>query len=253
MKIYASKNLGKLYYLVKDADVIETIVREGRIKVTDVPEKGYSGGGKHNFVSLLRSLDHAGRNSSKWVYGIQLDGTALSDRYKIVSYSSAGIGFKGKSSAFRVNYLAEYDNGDLVLKIASRPAIKIPQYVYDEIEQAIINNADGANDLNRLEIGHNLSKRNGRAAVTRYLYRVQHGGLRLNEATLSPSAIAYLSKHTCMNETEERIWVIDENVQYINIKGLVTGYAEPEGDDTIENMIENKLIPKKNILHYRPW
>jgi len=253
MKIYASKNLGKVYYLVKDPYVVVTIVKEGRIKVTDTPEKGYYGGGKHNFVSLLRSLDHAGRNPAKWVYGIQLDGTALSDRYKIVPYSSAGIGFKGKSSAFRVNYLAEYDNGDLILKIASRPAIKVPRNIYEEIEQAILNNADGANDLNRLEVGHNLSKRNGRAAITRYLYRVQHGGLRLNEATLSPEAITYLSKHTCINETEERIWVIDENVQYINIKGLITGYIEPDGDETIEELIEEGLIPKKNIFHYQSW
>ena len=46
-----------------------------------------------------------------------------------------------------------------------------------------------------------------------------------------------------MNETEERIWMFDDNVKHIVIKNCITGYIEPDGDDSIEQAIDEGALP----------
>lgn len=252
MKIYASKNLGKLYYMVKDPTVIPVIVNEERIKASEDPEYGYPGGKKHHFISLMRSLDKAGRNPKFWVYGIQLDGTRLSDRYKIDSFSMASYNMRGKGRHFKVCYISRYDDDSCVLKLTTRPAFNIPRWLFDEIEYGIVNDLNQCNEKSKLEVtdgGKRVYR--GKHLVKMYRYNATSGGLRLSEYTLSKNAILYLTRHTMLNETEERIWMIDK--EYIDISGLITGYIEPEGDDTMEQYIDSGLLPPKNIFHYSPF
>ena len=236
--------------MTKEPTTIVTIVDEELIKVSEKPEKGHPNGGSHKYVSLMRSLDKAGRNPNKWVYGVQLDGTRLSDRYKITPFSMAATGFKGSGNTFRVKTLTSYDDGTYTLSLINRPTFKIPKYVYDEIEYAIVNDLDGNNDKKHLTVSPGVRRYMGRMIITKYNYGTESGGVRLNQNSLSNEALTYLAKHTMMNETEERIWILDTTSQYINIKGLITGYIEPTGDDTLEEYIKDGLLPKKNIFHY---
>ena len=52
MKIYASKQVGPLYYMVDTISILRTIASTELIKTSNKPEKGYSGGGFHHYVSF---------------------------------------------------------------------------------------------------------------------------------------------------------------------------------------------------------
>ena len=250
MKIYASKQVGPIYYMVDNVPVLRTIVATNLIKTSNRPEKGYSGGGSHHYVSFLRSLDKAGRNPNRWIYGIQLDGTKLSNKYRIVPYSYSGNSVKGSSAKYRVKYIAEYDDGTFVLQLVDWPVIKVPESVFREIEDAINSDCQGINDLKKLEVSKGKRAYRGRKAVIRYVYDVKTGGISLNENTVSDATLSYLLKHTNLNETEERIWILDTNTYYISIKDCITAYIEPSGDDSIEQAIDAGLLPERLIKHY---
>lgn len=251
MKIYASKQVGPIYYMVDDIAVLQTIVKQGIIKISNKPERGYSNDRSlHYYVSFMRDLSKASRNPNKWTYGIQLDGTKLSNRYKISPYSYASNAFRGKSRILRVMYMSEYDDGSCVLQLTDRPSFSIPKYVFDDIKEAILEDKEGLNEKKKLEIQQGKRAYRGRTVVTKYKYNVPSGGLYLNENTVSDATLSYLLKHTLLNETEERLWILDNNTSYINISGCITRYIEPEGDDSVEQAIDAKYLPPLRIIHY---
>lgn len=250
MKIYASKQVGPIYYMVDAISVVRTIVSTELIKTSNKPEKGYAGGGSHHYVAFLRSLDKAGRNPNRWVYGVRLDGNKLSNKYKIVPYSFAGNAIKGKSHQYRVKYIAAYDNNTYTLQLVDWPVISIPRSVFEDIEDAIVSDIEGINDKKRLEITQGKRAYRGRTITCKYHYNVKTGGIALNESNVSQSTLNYLLKHSNLNETEERIWILDTNLQYITIKNCITGYIEPTGDASIEQAIAAGHLEPLPILHY---
>lgn len=250
MKIYASKQVGPIYYMVDTVSILETIAVTQLIKTSNKPEKGYSGGGSHHYVSFLRSLDKAGRNPNRWVYGLKLDGNKLSDKYKISPYSFAGNAIGSKSRQYRVKYIASYDNDTYVLQLVDWPVISIPRNVFEDIEEAIVSDCEGINSKKKLEVSEGKRSYRGRTILRKYHYNVKTGGIALNESTISQSTLNYLLKHTNLNETEERIWILKSDRNYISIKDCITGYIEPQGDDSIEQAIDSGVLPSKPIFHY---
>lgn len=251
MKIYASKQVGPIYYMVDDIAVLQTIVKKGVIKTSNKPERGYSNDrSPYYYVSFMRDLGKASRNPNKWTYGIQLDGNKLSNRYKITPYSFASNAFRGKNRTFRVMYMSEYDDGSYVLQLTDRPSFAIPRHVFEDIKEAILEDRAGLNDKKKLQILEGKRAYKGRTIVNKYKYNVPTGGLPLNSETVSDSTISYLLKHTILNETEERLWILDNNTSYINISGCITRYIEPEGDDSIEQAIDAGYLNPLPILHY---
>lgn len=250
MKIYASKQVGPIYYMVDTVSILETIAVTQLIKTSNKPEKGYEGGGSHYYVSFLRSLDKAGRNPNRWVYGLKLDGNKLSDKYKISPYSFAGNAIGSKSRQYRVKYIASYDNDTYVLQLVDWPVISIPRNVFEDIEEAIVSDCEGINSKKKLEVSEGKRSYRGRTVLCKYHYNVKTGGIALNESTISQSTLNYLLKHTNLNETEERIWILKSDRNYISIKDCITGYIEPQGDDSIEQAIDSGVLPPKPISHY---
>lgn len=250
MKIYASKQVGPIYYMVDTVSILETIAVTQLIKTSNKPEKGYEGGGFHHYVSFLRSLDKAGRNPNRWVYGVKLDGNKLSDKYKISPYSFAGNAVKGRGRQYRVKYISEYDNGTYTLQLVDWPVIAIPRNVYEDIREAIESDVEGINSKKNLVVSEGKRPYKGRTVLCRYLYNVKTGGIALNETTVSESTLNYLLKHTNLNETEERIWILNTSLNYITIKDCIIGYIEPQGDDSIEQAIDSGVLPPKPISHY---
>ena len=250
MKIYASKQLGNVYYMVKDPFVVANIVAQNVIRTSEKPERGYVDKKPHYYISLMRSLDKASRNPDKWIYGIRLDGNKLSDRYKIEPFSFAGHNFTKAKRHFVVYYISEYDDGTCYLQLTKRPVIQIPKYVYDDIKSTIIEDPLDMKDVKHLTVSTGKRSYRGKRIVEKYHYNVPSGGLPLNEQTVSQSTLSYLAKHTMLNETEERVWILNSDLQYINVSGCINGYIEPEGDDTIEQFIDAGLLPPKVISHY---
>ena len=236
--------------MVNDISVLRTIVHNQVIKTSNKPEKGYSDGKSHYYVSFLRSLDKAGRNKGRWKYGVKIDGTKLSNHYKINPYSFAGSIVNTTKRQYRVKYISAYDDGTYVLQLVDWPSMSIPEFVYNDIAEAIEKDVEGINSKKKLtqSTGKRLYK--GRMVLNKYLYNVPTGGIALNYDTIPSTTFDYLLKHTNLNETEERIWILNSNTPYISIRDCIVGYIEPTGDDSIEIAIENSLLPKKIISHY---
>lgn len=248
MEIIAGKQVGPVYYMVKDVAVLEAIVTQGIIRTSLKAEPRSNGGGKYHYVSFMRDLTKADRNPGRWIYGIQIDGDKLSDRYNISPYSFAGNSMK--KNYYRVKSLISYDNGTYSLSLLNWPTMSVSKSVFEEIKQLITSDAQGINDLKKLEVSTGKRPYLGRTIVEKYVYNVKTGGISLSEDTLSEESLNYLLKHTNLNETEERIWILNDNVKYINIKGCITGYIEPKRDYSIETIISESSIPDLRILKY---
>lgn len=248
MQVTAAKQVGPIYYMVKDTAVLELIVFQGIIRTSIKAEPTGKGNGSKHYISFMRDLTKADRNPNRWIYGIQLDGDKLSNRYKIEPYSFAGGAMK--KSYYKVKTLISYDDNTYALSLVNWPTIKIPQSVFEDIKQLITSDSQNINKVKRLEVSTGKRKYQGRTIKEKYNYDVKTGGVSLNDENLSAESLNYLMKHTNLNETEERIWILNDNVKFITIKDCITGYVEPAGDDSIEVKIEDSSLPKMKILHY---
>lgn len=248
MKVVGGKQVGPVYYMVKDVPVLCTIVEQGVVRTSIKAEPTGGGNGSYHYVSFMRDLTKADRNPKRWVYGIQLDGDKLSDRYKISPYCYSAISLQ--SSRNRVKSLAAYDNGTYTLSLINWPTIEVSKEVFEDIEREIVSDSQHLNQLKHLEVSTGKRSYLGRTVVVKYNYNVPSGGIVLNDKTVSSSTISYLLKHSTMNETEERIWMLDDNIKFIDISGCITGYIEPKEDESIEQAIDAGLLPSLNILRY---
>jgi len=113
MKIQAGKQVGPIYYMVKDVPVLCSIVNHGVIRTSLKAEPQSKGGKKFHYVSFMRDLAKADRNPSRWIYGVQLDGDKLSDKYKINPFSYAGLAVK--TGLYKVKTLIAYEIKPAVL------------------------------------------------------------------------------------------------------------------------------------------
>lgn len=176
MKIYASKQVGPIYYMVDSVAILRTISTTELIKTSNEAEEGYSDNKSHHYVSFLRSVDKAGRNPKRWRYGVELDGTKLSNRYKIVPYSFSGNKLQGNKRYFRIKYAAEYDDDTFVLQLVDWPVMKIPEKIFREIESAILSDCENINEIKKLQITPGVRAYRGRKAIVKYTYPVPSGG-----------------------------------------------------------------------------
>lgn len=249
MNINSAKQVGTIYYMVKDIVILESIARQEVIATSMKAEPRSKGGDKYYYVSFLRDVNRAGRNPNRWVYGVQIDGDRLSNRYSFQPYSYAGHAIE--TAFYRVKQLNAYDDGTYALSLVDwRSSIPTTKDVFDTIENLIISDAQNINDKYKLEFYQNKRSYRGKSAVKQYTYNVPKGGLILRSGLVPDSIISYLLKHTDMNETEERIWILDDKVKYIDISGCITGYIEPLNDYSVENAIDQGKLENKRILHY---
>ncbi len=248
MDICARKQVGPIYYMVKDVDVLASIVAQKVIRTSIKAEPTGNGNGSKHYVSFMRDLTKADRNPGRWVYGVRLDGDKLSDRYKINPYSYAGntIG----TNFFRIKTLTSYDDGTYKLNLVNWPPISIPKSVFDDLEAYVLSQDDSYNANKRLEISEGKVRRQGKKIDIKYNYNVKTGGPSIKEGEVDKSTLAYLLKHTNFNETEERIWILDDNVKYIKINGCITGYIAPKGDRFVQEAIELGELPEMEIVYY---
>lgn len=248
MKIQGGKQVGPIYYMVKDIPVLCSIVSQQVIRTSLKAEPQSKGGSKFYYVSFMRDLTKADRNPGRWVYGVQIDGDKLSDRYSINPFSYAGTATK--TGFYRVKTLISYDNNTYSLSLVNWPTIEIPKIVFDELEQLIVSDSQGINDKKKLEVSTGKRPYLGKTIVTRYNYNVPSGGITLKEGLVPENVLSYLMKHTSLNETEERIWVLKDDVKFINIRGCITGYIAPKGDDSVQQAIDDGLLDPLKIFYY---
>ena len=248
MIILENKQVGDVSYMVSELSVLYNILNTESIYSSRNTEYNPNTGKKQNYVSLSRDLTSAAfRNSKRWVYGVLLDGDKLSDNYSITPYSYSGT-VLNSGGDLRVKYIAEYDDGTCVLNLVNWSTMSITKSIYDEIVSAI---EKMPNDLKiKKKLEHTMegkNRRNGKVLKEKYLFNVKTGGLRITQKEF-PSLCSKLSKSSGMNETEERIWLNNENT--ISIKRCIKGIIIPkkmssEEDVELENIL--KMLDDKNI------
>ena len=183
MNILGGKQVGPLYYMVKDVSVLEAIMKQNAIRTSLKAEPQSKGGSKYHYISFMRDLTKADRNPGRWIYGIRIDGDKLSDRYRIQPYSYSGNAVK--CNFFRIKTLTKYDNGECTLSLVNWPTISIPEDVFDELEDLILTDSQGLNQVKKLEIKENKRAYKGKAAIKQYNYNVKTGGIALKEGLVS--------------------------------------------------------------------
>ena len=121
--ITAAKQVGSLSYMVESQTILDLILRTGRIKSSQKPERNPNTGEESKFVSFSRNMTSAAiRNSKRWRWGVIIDGDRLSDRYSIVPISFVGVLTNKNSANFKVKCITKYDEN---AKIQKRMAEKL--------------------------------------------------------------------------------------------------------------------------------
>lgn len=252
--ILEEKQVGDVSYFVATLPVLESILTDEKILHSTKQELNPNTGKKQYYISTSRSMtDAAKRNNKRWRFGIVVDGTKLSNRYSIQPYSYAGTNLD--YSDLRVKYINAYDNGTYTLNLVNLPTFEISKKVYDMIVKEIENMPE---DLkNKKNLQHNIGGKKtvgGRKRTEQYLFNVKTGGLKLTYKKF-PELSNIITKHTAMNETEERIWIPD-NKNFIDIKSCIKAVILPkkltedeqEYIDIIYDLLNSKSIT--NIIEY---
>mgnify|MGYP006988917102 CR=1 FL=1 len=65
MNITAAKQVGLIYYMVKDVEVLSAIVSQQVIRTSIKKEPQSKGGAKFHYVSFMRDLTKADRNPNR--------------------------------------------------------------------------------------------------------------------------------------------------------------------------------------------
>lgn len=228
MKILTeSKQIGPLYYMVGSIDILEIIMRTEEIKTSGRPELPHR---DMNHVSFSRDWRNQNSKSrAKWMCGLQIDGTKLSDRYSIEPYSYAGTEHSSNGTLhLEVKYLTSYDNDQYRVAFVNWGSMPISKEFYEELESRILRQSESFNQKCKLKIqqdGRRIVPEVGGKIVTKYLYDTKPGGVSISINDVPKE----LLKGTSFNEREERIWTKD---QTINISGCITGVILPKTAET---------------------
>jgi hypothetical protein len=230
--IYASKQVGDISYMVSDIDTLMSIIDKEQIWTSKSTERNTDLGKLMHFVSFSRDLTSAARRkASRWKYGIIVDGTKLSNRYKIVPFSFVGHALETKNR-LSVKYIVKYDDGTYHLSVVNWNTSQIKESLYEQIKEAIEAMPEEDKIKKRLEVSTGKRNIGNRRIVEKYLFNVPKGGLGLNRDLL-PSNPSEISTNPAFYESEERVWTDN---QYIDISGCIKGVILPKAEaDILEN------------------
>lgn len=234
------KQVGNVSYFVSDPLHLINIIEDEQILRSRKEEYNPKTNKKQFYVSLSRNMTAtAKRNSSRWIYGVIIDGTLLSNRYNIepVSY----MGSVTIKSSVSVKYIVAYDNDTYYLNLVNFPTIEISRANYNKIKEEIENLPEDFKTLKKL-VYQSEGKRAVRGAKIKekYLFNVPSGGLRLTTKTY-PDIISSLQKDPNINEFEERIWLKNSEL-FVNIKGCIEKILLPKYMKTTRSETEEDLF-----------
>ena len=251
IRLIEEKQVGELSYFTKEPIALVSILDNEEIRRSLKEENNPATGKKQHYVSFSRNMTAATkRNPDRWRYGILIDGTKLSNRYKIEPVSYVGI--TTRKSAVNVKYIAAYENGTYFLNLVRFPTIQINRATYMKLRDEIESLPDDVKQLKKL-IYQSEGKRkvNGTKIKEKYYFNVPTGGLRITDKQY-PELVSALQKDTGLNEYEERIW-LDNSSNFISIRGCILAVILPNnfGDDEFEKELKEYLQDSEiKIIYY---
>ncbi len=259
--IVASKQIGDLSYFCKHFTTICNIIEKEHIFTGSSEELNPNTGKKSKYVSFSRNMTAAAlRNNKRWIYGVKVDGTRLSDRYHIEPFSFTGsVIDKG---GLRIKELVKYDTGECKLTLVNWSPMWVSSKVFDYFENLILQQSEDFNTSHKLFIQEGGKRRNqGRLIDTKYTYKVRHGdsGKLISSFDSLPDYVKYVFlKGKSTNEYEERLWT---SRNYIDISGCIKGIILPksqfrdfetsnEHDSRILRNICDEVLREYTITYY---
>lgn len=226
--IFSAKQVGQLSYMTDSLATLYIILHNAEIRVSNRAEYNPDTHKMQHYVSFSRNLTSAAsRNSTRWKYGLIIDGDMLSNQYSIRPVSFAGQAIS--SQKLRVRSITLFDDNRAALTLVNWRQFYIPVSVYNEIKSQILSLPESDAQKMKLEVsGRGKQVRDGHTIEEKYLFNRKDGGIKISPKWMSDSSISSMLKHTVMNETEERIWTDSES--FINIDGCIDGIVVPKSD-----------------------
>lgn len=229
--ITAAKQVGDVSYFVGTLDNLYTIIKEQRIIHGKNSEYNPATKSKGFSVSFGRDILAAPlRDKDRWKYGLLLDGTKLSEHYKVVPYSYSGTMLEDNPKNFKVKYVVAYDDDTYYLNLVNWKTKQIDKQTYDWIVTQI--NAMPEEDQAKHKLvyqGEGKIKRNGHKIVEKYTFNNPMGDYGDIFSTAPKSLIAQFVKNRGIDEAEERIWL--DATSSVNLKGAIKGVILPKTDN----------------------
>jgi hypothetical protein len=228
------KQVGPVSYMVKEPNVLYTILNTDRVLRSRKQEYNPSAQQNQYYVSLSRNMTAAAiRNESRWKYGIIIDGTKLSNRYNIepVSY----MGTTTIKSNIPIKTLTSYDNDTYYVTFLKFPTMRIGRTTFEKLKAVIEDMPEDMKQLKKLQhqIGGKRAVR-GTKIKEKYNFNVPSGGVRISTKDF-PELISQIQKDPGINEYEERIWLKGSDY-FINVKNCITGIILPKTDKDSDNV-----------------
>lgn len=269
----ARTDLGDISYLCNSLETLRKILTTMEIQKTYVPEVRYEVGErdgnntqrvKQMSLSTSRNLTgHAGRNPTRWGFGVILDGPELSRYYGIEPYNHADH----KLATLKLNKVVrltnkaaqKYDgsrvilmfgeygnrliscanNADLDLYYRLIKFLNESGYIQNARPLSYYADASGLNAWRKAPFGHEGSKNDSRFVKllpsdieTLYVWPQPFSkyGVPVPEIDeyFQGEFAAILGEYTSFNEEEERIWVENNLVNFVQIpKSALAGIILP--------------------------
>lgn len=246
--IYAAKQVGNVGYFVPSIEVLINILKSEHIypslkAVTNPKTKK-----KEHSVSFTRDLlIQPKRNSTKWKFGVIIDGDNLSNRYSIEPFSYFGNAMM-KKNTFRVKQIVRYDDDVCILRLVGWATQKISRPLYDKIKELMLKTSDDYKEKkNFVELGRSSRPFKGHTRVEAFAFNVPSGGISLDASVLDEEMMAQLSKSDTFNEREERVWLPDNRM--LKISGSIVGVVVPK-DYGVSDPIERDLYQELMDILY---
>lgn len=269
----ARTDLGEISYLCNSLEALRKILTNMEIQKTYVPEVRYEVGErdgsnakrvKQMSLSTSRNLvGHAGRNPTRWGFGVILDGPELSRYYGIEPYNHANH----KLATLRLNKVVRLTNEAAQKYDGSRVILMFGEYgnrliscadnadlkLYNKLikfltETGYLQNARtlsyyadafGQDSWRKAPFGHEGSKNDSRFVKLRpsdietlYVWPQPFSkyGVPVPEIDeyFQGEFAAILGEYTSFNEEEERIWVENNLINFVQIpKSALAGIILP--------------------------
>lgn len=252
--ILSAKTVGDVSYMVKSIEILNSILWTETIMSSKHPEYNPKTNKKEYSISLGRDLTSASRrNPNRWVVGIILDGTKLSNKYTIEPFSYTGTLFENgnKVGNLRIKELRKYTDETYVLSLVNWASFYVNKEVFDNLEQTIQSLPEETKQEKKLKFqsGGKVKNRYGKKLEYKYVFDTKNGSPPLEVEGLPSNVRSALSNHY-MDESEERIW-LGESQKRVDVSGCIKGLVLPQKvykEFQDKNCTDDEIIQLRTLI-----
>lgn len=209
--IYGAKQRGRLSHFTKDINTLIDILKSRELQPGGSEEYNPNTGREGRYISFSRDMLAATKRSSKWKFGLIINGDYLSENYNITPYSYEWV--NDNKINFRVKVLTLYENGQCTVQFVGKNTTSISLQTYEHIRDLVVNyDRNVQAKLFHQKGGRRKTK--GTYLKEKFTYNNPQGGVQIPYSDLP------LELRPFVDEYEERFWVTPKQ-SYIRLNGRI--------------------------------